>query len=139
MSLVRVTNFSISLDGFAAGEPQSFESPFGHAGQKLHQWMMATSFWDPAGSTGVDLAFTAVLIAVGLTALSVVIFIFALQLRLPLLGEVPLLCAREMPVPGSLPRVIRLLLHYYGEPDDRQVHVYLREAIALRRDLEGAQ
>ena len=57
MSLVRVHNFSISLDGFGAGEPQSLEAPFGHAGQKLHQWMMATSFWDPAGSTGVDLAF----------------------------------------------------------------------------------
>ena len=32
MSLVRVHNFSISLDGFGAGEPQSLESPFGHAG-----------------------------------------------------------------------------------------------------------
>ena len=57
MSLVRVHNFSISLDGFGAGEPQSLETPFGHAGQKLHQWMIATSFWDPAGSTGVDFAF----------------------------------------------------------------------------------
>lgn len=56
MSLVRVHNFSISLDGFGAGEPQSFESPFGHAGHRLHQWLMATSFWDPAGTTGVDLA-----------------------------------------------------------------------------------
>ena len=55
------------------------------------------------------------------------------------MSEVPLLCAREMAVPGSLPRVIRLLLHYYGDPDDRQVHVYLRDAIWLRRDLEGAQ
>jgi chorismate mutase len=55
------------------------------------------------------------------------------------LSSVPLLCAREMQVPGSLPRVIRLLLHYYGDPDDRQTHVYLRDAITLRRDLEGAQ
>jgi chorismate mutase len=55
------------------------------------------------------------------------------------MSEVPLLCAREVAVPGSLPRVIRLLLHYYGDPEDRQVHVYLRDAIGLRRDLEGAQ
>jgi chorismate mutase len=55
------------------------------------------------------------------------------------MSSVPLLCAREMQVPGSMPRVIRLLLHYYGDPDDRQVHVYLGEAVSLRRDLEGAQ
>ena len=54
-------------------------------------------------------------------------------------SDVPLLCAREMQVPGSMPRVIRLLLHYYGDPEDRQTHVYLRDAISLRRDLEGAQ
>ena len=38
MPLVRVTNFAISLDGFGTGEPQSLETPFGHAGMKLHQW-----------------------------------------------------------------------------------------------------
>ena len=32
---------------------------------------------------------------------------------------VPLLCAREIDVPGALPRVIRLLLHCYADPDDR--------------------
>jgi dihydrofolate reductase len=57
--LVRVHNFSISLDGFGAGEPQSLESPFGHAGERLHQWMTATSFWDPAGTSGVDAALAA--------------------------------------------------------------------------------
>jgi chorismate mutase len=53
------------------------------------------------------------------------------------LSDVPLLCAREMQVPGSLPRVIRLLMHCYadGEPN----HVYLREAVSLREDLHGAQ
>src|SRR4051812_38317816 len=53
------------------------------------------------------------------------------------LNAVPLLCAREIDVPGSLPRVIRLMVHCYvdGEPQ----HVYLREAEALRRDLQGAQ
>jgi dihydrofolate reductase len=55
MSLVRVHNFSISLDGFGAGEPQSLEAPFGHAGQKLHQWMFAT--WEDDAPFSVDLAF----------------------------------------------------------------------------------
>jgi chorismate mutase len=55
------------------------------------------------------------------------------------LSGVPLLCAREIAVPGSLPRVIRLLLHCYADPDREVRHVYLGEAVALRRDLEGAQ
>jgi chorismate mutase len=55
------------------------------------------------------------------------------------LSSVPLLCAREMQVPGSLPRVIRLLLHCYCEPSTPSNHVYLRDAVSLRRDLEGAQ
>jgi chorismate mutase len=55
------------------------------------------------------------------------------------LSPVPLLCAREIDVPGSLPRVIRLLLHCYADPDTEARHVYLREAVSLRRDLEGAQ
>ena len=55
------------------------------------------------------------------------------------LGGVPLLCAREIDVPGSLPRVIRLMLHCYADPDSEAQHVYLREARALRRDLEAAQ
>jgi chorismate mutase len=55
------------------------------------------------------------------------------------LSTVPLLCAREIEVPGALPRVIRLLLHCYADPDTEPRHVYLREAVSLRRDLEGAQ
>ncbi len=55
------------------------------------------------------------------------------------LSAVPLLCAREVAVPGALPRVIRLLLHCYADPDTEPRHVYLREAVTLRRDLEGAQ
>ena len=55
------------------------------------------------------------------------------------LDAVPLLCAREIDVPGSLPRVIRLMLHCYAEEDASPQHVYLREATSLRRDLEGAQ
>jgi chorismate mutase len=55
------------------------------------------------------------------------------------LDRVPLLCAREIPVPGSLPRVIRALVHYYAPEDHVSRHVYLGEARALRTDLEAAQ
>ena len=55
------------------------------------------------------------------------------------LSSVPLLCAREISVPGSLPRVIRLMLHCYVDAEAPPRHVYLREAVSLRRDLEGAQ
>ena len=55
------------------------------------------------------------------------------------LSTVPLLCAREITVPGALPRVIRLLVHCYADPDTPPAHVYLREAVSLREDLEGAQ
>ena len=55
------------------------------------------------------------------------------------LSAVPLLCAREIDVEGALPRVIRLMVHCYADPDRPAQHVYLREAIGLRRDLEGAQ
>ena len=55
------------------------------------------------------------------------------------MSDVPLLCAREIDVPGSLPRVIRLMLHCYADPEAPLRHVYLREAVSLRRDLEGAQ
>jgi chorismate mutase len=55
------------------------------------------------------------------------------------LERVPLLCAREMPVPGSLPRVIRVLIHYYGDEASEPKHVYLGEASTLREDLQAAQ
>ena len=45
MSLTRVHNFSISLDGFATGEGLSLEAPFGHAGERLHEWMFGTRWW----------------------------------------------------------------------------------------------
>src|SRR5262245_16930632 len=57
MSLARIHNFAISLDGFATGEPQSAEAPFGHAGARLHEGMFAPRFWDPGGAVGVDNAF----------------------------------------------------------------------------------
>ena len=55
------------------------------------------------------------------------------------LSRVPLLCAREIPVPGSLPRVIRVMIHAYAHDGHEPQHVYLGEARALRLDLEGAQ
>ena len=53
--------------------------------------------------------------------------------------RVPLLCAREVPVPGALGRVIRVLIHYYADEGHAAEHVYLGEARALRPDLESAQ
>jgi chorismate mutase len=55
------------------------------------------------------------------------------------LSAVPLMCAREVPVPGSLPRVIRVLVHYYADDEHASRHVYLRDARSLRADLESAQ
>jgi chorismate mutase len=55
------------------------------------------------------------------------------------LSTVPLLCAREIPVPGSLPRVIRVLIHCYLQEGREPEHVYLNEAARLRLDLGGAQ
>ncbi|MFC1401978.1 MULTISPECIES: dihydrofolate reductase family protein [Streptacidiphilus] len=59
MSRVRVHNFSVSLDGFGTGEGQSLEAPFGHAGQRLHEWFFATQTFQQmhgqgSGDTGVD-------------------------------------------------------------------------------------
>ncbi len=55
------------------------------------------------------------------------------------LSRVPLLCTREVPVPGSLPRVVRTLLHYYAPEDHTPRHVYLGAARVLRSDLDSAQ
>jgi chorismate mutase len=52
---------------------------------------------------------------------------------------VPLLCAREIDVPTAMPRVIRVLIHYHAPDGHRAQHVYLREASALRSDLQAAQ
>ncbi|MET1052403.1 MAG: dihydrofolate reductase family protein [Mycetocola sp.] len=64
MSLVRVHNFSVSLDGFGAGEGQRLDAPFGHAGSRLMEWAMTTRTFremgipgETPGSSGVDDAF----------------------------------------------------------------------------------
>ncbi|MFJ7248771.1 dihydrofolate reductase family protein [Kitasatospora sp. NPDC098652] len=55
MSLVRVHNFSISLDGYGTGEGQTLEEPFGHASHRLHEWFFATrTFRQMAGKEGGD-------------------------------------------------------------------------------------
>jgi dihydrofolate reductase len=59
MSLTRVHNFAISLDGFGTGEGQTADLHFGHAGQRLHEWMFATRTWhertgQAGGSGGID-------------------------------------------------------------------------------------
>ncbi len=55
------------------------------------------------------------------------------------LEAVPLLCCREIPVPGSMPRVIRVMLHFYAPAGHEPVHVYAGEARKLRADLHAAQ
>lgn len=55
------------------------------------------------------------------------------------MNTVPLLCAREIDVPGSLPLAIRVMMHYYAAPDHESKHVYLRDAVTLRTDLTAAQ
>ena len=62
MSLARVQFFSVSLDGFGTGEGLTREEPFGHAGERLHEWMFATRWWheligEPGGGTGIDDAY----------------------------------------------------------------------------------
>jgi chorismate mutase len=52
------------------------------------------------------------------------------------LGDVPLLCAQEMDVPGALPRVVRVMVHVESRLARAEVtHVYLRGAEVLRKDL----
>jgi chorismate mutase len=55
------------------------------------------------------------------------------------LSRVPLLCSREVPVPGSLPKVVRVLVHYYADEQHVPQHVYLGAARVLRSDLQSAQ
>lgn len=64
MSLVRVHNFSVSIDGFGTGEGQQVDAPFGHAGTRLLEWALPTSTFrqlgfhgEEAGSNGVDEVF----------------------------------------------------------------------------------
>ena len=52
------------------------------------------------------------------------------------IGDVPLICAQEIDVAGALPRVIRVMVHVHSDLRRDQIkHVYLRGAVALRKDL----
>jgi len=52
------------------------------------------------------------------------------------LGLVPLMCAREIPVVGSMPSVVRVLMHFHTEMAlDRIAHVYMDGAESLRDDI----
>jgi chorismate mutase len=55
------------------------------------------------------------------------------------LDSVPLLCTREIDVPGSMPRVVRVMVHYYAATDHDPAHTYLGAAQELRSDLRAAQ
>ena len=69
MPLLRAHHIAVSLDGFATGEGQSFETPFGHAGGRLMEWFFPTRTFVAmtgheseavgAGTRGVDDAFAA--------------------------------------------------------------------------------
>jgi chorismate mutase len=53
---------------------------------------------------------------------------------------VPLMCAQEIPVPGSVARCIRVLLHWNTDlPQSAVKHIYLHEAVRLRPDLSSSQ
>ena len=59
MTLVYVQTFPISLDGFGPGEGLSRSEPFGHAGERLHEWMFETRWWrenggQSGGTGGID-------------------------------------------------------------------------------------
>jgi len=55
------------------------------------------------------------------------------------LDSVPLICAREIDVPGAMPQVIRAMVHYYAPPGHTPSHVYLGATQELRADLHAAQ
>jgi chorismate mutase len=50
--------------------------------------------------------------------------------------QVPMMCAREIPVPDSLPKCIRVLIHWNTDKEQSEIqHVYLRDAVKLRPDI----
>ncbi len=55
------------------------------------------------------------------------------------LEGVPLLCTREIAVPGAMERVIRAMVHYYAPSEHDPSHVYVGAAQELRSDLHSAQ
>lgn len=60
MSIIKVANYSVSLDGFGAGPDQSLEHPMGVGGMALHEWVFPTQMFstmrglETPGETGID-------------------------------------------------------------------------------------
>ena len=59
MSRVRIQHFAVSIDGYGTGEGLSREEPFGHAGERLGEWMFETRWGltmmgKPGGTEGID-------------------------------------------------------------------------------------
>jgi len=64
MPKLRVHNFAISLDGYAAGPNQDVDNPIGQRGLELHEWVFATRYWQQmeggeGGDEGLDDQFLA--------------------------------------------------------------------------------
>lgn len=87
-----------------------------------------------------------VMVANGIDADDIVSIIFTttpdLTSEFPAVGarqaglvQTPLMCAQEIPVPGSQPRCIRLMMHVYMEAGRATKPVYLKDAVSLRPDL----
>ncbi len=79
------------------------------------------------------------LVSILFTATDDVVSIFpATAARSLGLGDVPLICARELMITGAMPRCIRVLMHFYTERSREELHhVYLEGARGLRDDLPG--
>ncbi|MHB1502985.1 MAG: chorismate mutase [Acidimicrobiales bacterium] len=79
------------------------------------------------------------MVSIVFTATSDVVSMFpAAAARTMGLGDVPLMCARELDVIGSTPRCIRVMMHVStGRTRDQIHHVYLHDANGLRDDLPG--
>ena len=54
------------------------------------------------------------------------------------LGQIPLMCATEINVPGAMQRVVRILIHFDTDKKQHEIrHLYLGDAARLRPDLAG--
>lgn len=54
MPIVRVHNFTVSIDGYAAGPDQDIDNPLGVGGMCLHEWAFATPTFGAEGPGGID-------------------------------------------------------------------------------------
>jgi dihydrofolate reductase len=64
MPKLRVHNFSVSIDGYAAGPNQDVDNPLGVGGLAMHEWVFKTRYWrqragEEGGDDGIDDRFLA--------------------------------------------------------------------------------